>query len=147
MYNARMSIRDRSFPWILLTGDVLMLLAFVLAGQREHELTNANNPVLGILLTTGEFTVAWIAAGVWFDAFRRDHPPGMRAFMGRSLNAWLVGAPLGTLVRAIALGRADIPVAFLIVVFLVGGAMLLGWRLLFIGVWTKTNLETRRHEA
>jgi Protein of unknown function (DUF3054) len=141
------STRERSFPWILLAGDVLLLLAFVLGGQAEHELTNANNPLFGILLTTGEFTVAWIAAGVWFDAFQQDHPPALRAFMGRSLNAWLVGAPLSTLVRALVLGRADIPVAFLIVVFLVGGAMLLGWRLVFIGVWTKTYHETQRHEV
>jgi Protein of unknown function (DUF3054) len=140
-----MPTRDRFFPWILLAGDVLVLLAFVLAGQAEHELTNADNPLLGIVLTTGEFTIAWIAASVWFDAFEQDHPPSLRAFMGRSLNAWLVAAPLGTLVRALVLGRADIPVAFLIVVFLVGGAMLLGWRLVFMVVWVKTYREASIH--
>ena len=147
MYNATMFSRDRSFPWILLGGDMLVLFVFVVAGQREHELTNVNNPLLGILLTTGEFTVAWIAAGVWFGAFRRDHPPALRAFMRRSLNAWLVAAPLGTLVRALVLGRADIPAAFLVVVLVLGGAMLLGWRLLFMSVWTKTYSGSPRREA
>jgi len=139
--------RDRSFPWILLAGDVLVLFVFVVAGQREHELTNANNPLLGSLLTTGEFAVAWIASGVWFGVFQRDHPPSLRACMRRTLNAWLVAAPLGTLVRALVLGRADIAAAFLMVVLVLGGAMLLGWRLLFMSVWTKTYSESQRREA
>jgi hypothetical protein len=142
-----MSIRDRTFPWILLAGDVLVLLAFVLVGQAEHEGTNASNPLLGILLTSGEFTVAWIAAGVWFDAFQQDHPPSLRAFMGRSLNAWLVAAPLGTLVRALVLGRADIPVAFLIVVFLVCGAMLFGWRVFYYAILSVVRRADARSAA
>lgn len=128
---------------MLVVGDVLVLLVFALVGQREHEGTNADNPVLGIALTTGEFTAAWLAAAAWSGAFRRDEPPALRPFMQRSLNAWLVAAPLATLVRALVLGRADIPTAFLIVVLLLGGTMLLGWRLLYAIVFLVRRADAR----
>jgi Protein of unknown function (DUF3054) len=132
-----MAHRDRFFPWILLAGDLLVLAAFVVAGQREHEMANPNNPFLGVLLTTGEFAAAWLVAASWFGALLQDDPPSLRSFMSRSLSAWLMAAPLGVLVRALVLGRADIPTAFLIVVLGLCGALLLGWRLLFAIGWTR----------
>jgi hypothetical protein len=51
--------------------------------------------------------------------------------MGRSLNTWLVAAPLGVLLRAALLGRSVIPTPFLAVTLAVGGLFILGWRLLF----------------
>jgi hypothetical protein len=132
-----MARRDRLFAWLLVAGDLLVLLAFVLAGQQEHELANANNPLPGALLTTGEFGVAWVVAAIGFNAFRLDNPPALRSLLSRSLSAWLVAAPLGVLLRALVLSRADIPTAFLIVVLGLGGGLLLGWRLLFGFAWTR----------
>ena len=138
-----MTDRNRVLPWILLAGDILVLVLFVLAGQREHELINAGNPLLGIAQTSLEFVLAWLAAAARFGAFRRDEPSSRRAFLRRSLNAWLLAAPLATLLRALVLDRADIPTAFQIVVLLLGGALLLGWRLLYAILFIVRRADAR----
>src|SRR5438105_5231217 len=141
VYNAHMTERIRFQAWLLVMGDVMVLILFVLGGQREHELINADNPLLGVAQTSAEFVVAWLLAAAWSGAFQRDAPPAWRAFMRRSVNAWLLAAPLATLLRALVLGRADIPTAFLIVVLLLGGALLLGWRLIYAIVFVARRRE------
>ncbi len=117
--------------WALLLGDLLVLLLFVIAGKREHETLDAENPVLGIVVTALYYIPVWLVAAWLLGAYPRD-AAGARALLARTLNAWLVAAPLATLVRAYALGRVIIPVPFLLVTLGLGGALLLGWRLVFL---------------
>ncbi|MBI3360256.1 MAG: DUF3054 domain-containing protein [Chloroflexi bacterium] len=132
---------SRFAPLILIAGDLLVLLLFIFAGQREHDLTDPVHPILGVLLTTGEFAVAWLVAGWLLGAFPKmggepeDRPYGVRSLLGRSLNAWLVAAPQGVLIRAFFLKRAVIPTVFLGVTLGLGGMFLLGWRLVFALAW------------
>jgi len=65
---------SRFAPLILLVGDLIAVITFVGVGQRDHELVNEANPVLGVLLTAGEFGVPWLIAGLLLGAFRTgDH--------------------------------------------------------------------------
>lgn len=129
---------------ILLGGDLLALLAFVYIGQRDHNLVNEANPVLGVLATAGEFGVPWLIVGLLLGAFRGvsqgDHQgrPYV-SFMARSLNTWLVAAPIGILIRSYALGRAVIPTVFLVATLGFGGAFVLGWRAVFAVVWWRMD--------
>ncbi len=139
----------RFTPLILLVGDLIAVVAFVVVGQRDHNLVNEANPVLGVLMTTVELAVPWAVAGWLLGAFRMgDHVGAGLApaqgdhkgrpyvsFLARSLNTWLVAAPIGILIRSYALGRAVIPTVFLVATLGFGGTFVLGWRALFALVW------------
>jgi hypothetical protein len=150
---------SRFAPLILLVGDLIAVVAFVAVGQEDHGLVNEANPVLGVLLTAGEFGVPWLIAGLLLGAFRTgdhvgaglapaqgDHPLRFAtgifgkgrpyaSLLARSLNTWLVAAPIGILIRSYALGRAVIPTVFLVATLGFGGMFVLGWRALFALVW------------
>ena len=154
-----MKTLSRFAPLILLAGDLIAVVAFVAAGQREHELVNEASPVLGVLLTTAEFGVPWVVAGWLLGAFRvgdrvgaglapaqGDRPLRFAtgtfgkgrpyvSFLARSLNTWLVAAPIGILIRSYALGRAVIPTVFVVAALGFGGLFVLGWRAVFAVVW------------
>ncbi len=112
---------------ILLVGDLTALSLFVYIGQRNHETLGA----LRLLLNVAAFGAPWVVAAWLVGAFRGGREGRLYgwAFMARSLNAWLIAAPLGVTLRALALGRAAIPTAFALVTLGLGGAFVLGWRL------------------
>ena len=125
----------RLVPLILLLGDLLALIVFVYVGQRDHELIDEATPILGVLWTAGEFALPWIAAGWLLGAFPRGETWTTRSLLARSLNAWLVAAPLGLLLRAYVLGRAILPTVFVTATLVFGGLLMLGWRLAFALAW------------
>jgi len=114
---------------------MIALALFVYIGQRDHELVNPDQPLLGVLLTAAEFAVPWVVAGWLLGAYPRGDEVGTRSLLVRSLNTWLVAAPLGVLIRALVLGRAVIPTMFVVAAMGLGGAMVLGWRLVFVLAW------------
>ncbi len=136
----------RFTPFILVAGDLIALLLFVGIGQRDHEMVNPENPIGGLLMTAAEFFIPWLVVGWLVGAFA---PAGGetnsqqtflsvngRPIVVRALNAWLIAAPLAVLLRAMVLGRSIIPTIFLVVVMGLGGAFVLGWRLLFLlAIW------------
>jgi hypothetical protein len=132
----------RYTPFILVAGDVIALLLFVGIGQRDHEMVNPENPIGGLLMTAVDFVIPWLVVGWLVGAFapasRETNSQetflsvGGRAIIVRALNAWLIAAPLAVLLRAAVLGRSIIPTIFLVVVMGLGGAFVLGWRLLFL---------------
>jgi len=123
--------------WLLFGGDLLALILFVAVGQRDHELVNEQNPILGVLLSALYFAAPYLVAGVWLRAFSPIEDVGDRKgrpyviFFGRWLNAWLVAAPIGVLIRSYALGRAVIPTTFILAGMGFGGLFMLVWRALF----------------
>jgi len=114
---------------LLLAGDLVMLLLFIYIGQRDHELIDANSPVLGLLLPTAIFAIPWIISGILLGSYDTD--TSTRSFVARSLNTWLVAAPLAVWLRALVLGRAVVPTSFISAALGFGGLMILGWRLVF----------------
>lgn len=118
-------------PLFWLAGDVLALSAFVFIGQVDHNLVDTANPLWGVLEQVLIFGMPWLAAGLWLGAFRLAEG-GARAFLLRSLNTWLVAAPLGLLLRSYVLGRAVVPTNFITATLVFGGLFVLGWRVLFV---------------
>lgn len=120
----------------LMLGDILTLLLFVYIGQIDHALTDAENPLRGILFTALPFLIPWLITASALGAYRVSADDlSWRVAFWRLLNAWLVAAPLGVLLRALWLERAVIPTAFLLAALGFGGAMLLAWRIGYVLVW------------
>ncbi len=111
---------------------------FVIVGQRDHNLINEANPVLGVLLTTVEFAGPWVVAAWLLGALPRGPGLTTRTLLLRSLNAWLVAAPLGVMLRSFFLARA-IPAGFMLAALGFGGLFLLGWRLAFGLAWARLS--------
>ena len=121
---------SRSRTLILAAGDLIALLIFVVIGQADHNTLNQSNPILGALPNLVALAIPWFIVAFLLRAFPRK-TMRLPQFLGRSALAWLIAAPLGLLLRAILQHRGGIPIPFLIVTLLVGGLMLLGWRLVF----------------
>lgn len=126
----------------LMLGDIVTLLLFVYIGQADHELVDAENPVRGLLLASLPFILTWLVAATVLGTYRvsKDDLQWRVAFW-RLLNAWLVAAPLGVILRAVWLDRAVIPTAFVLAALGFGGVMLLAWRAAYILVWRSRHRE------
>lgn len=116
------------FPYLLLVGDALALLAFVYVGQQDHATLNTTAPLWGLLPTWGSFALVWSVVSVALRAFPSAEGFTPRAFLTRSLNAWLIAGPLGVVARAFITGREAIPSSFFVAALVFGGLFVLGWR-------------------
>ena len=114
-------------PWWLLAGDWLVLLLFVFIGQRDHGIAG-QGALTSYLGTSVSLIVCWTAAAALLGAYRLRPLPGWGPWLARALNAWLVGAPLGLVLRALLRGQDAIPVVFILVALSIGGLMMVGWR-------------------
>lgn len=115
---------------VLIVGDWLALAFFVLIGQLDHGLIG-ENPLPRLLTTTAELALPWTLVGWLLGAFRPVEAESWRAFLGRTLVAWLAAAPLALLLRAYLHGQAVIIVIFMVVTLALGGLFLLAWRLVY----------------
>ncbi|MCL4863554.1 MAG: DUF3054 family protein, partial [Caldilineaceae bacterium] len=105
-------------------------------GQRDHGLVDAANPLWGVLWTAAPFVVVWLPVAALLGVYPLRAGASQRVVLTRALNAWLVAAPLGILLRAYILGRAVIPTSFLVATLGFGGLFLLGWRVVALMIWT-----------
>ncbi len=119
---------------ILLIGDVIALLLFVLVGERQHDLSQSN-----FLTTALPFIVLWIIAGLLLDAFPQKAAVNARTIFGAAINTWLIVAPFGIFVRALLLNSAIILVPFFVAATGFSGLFILAWRLIFFTLWRFAN--------
>ena len=105
-------------PALALSGDLVVLVVFVLVGRRSH---HEDAGLAGFLRVWWPFAVAlgvaWLVTGLWRAPLS----------WGRAAVAWLVTVGLGMTLRIVVEGR-EFKVAFTIVTLLFVGAGMLGWR-------------------
>lgn len=131
----------RTAPFVLLIGDLVAMLLFVFIGQRDHSVADPQ-PVLRLIVTAGEFALPWVIAAFLLGAYPAGALPVTPArFLARSLNAWLVAAPLGALLRSFVNGSGVILSPFLLVTLGLGGAFILAWRLIYTLVVRRGQLR------
>ena len=116
-------------PWWLLAGDWLVLLLFVFIGQRDHAISGPG-ALPSLLNTAFSLGLPWTVAAFVLGAYRLRPLPGWQVWLGRALNAWLVAAPLGLVLRALLRNQDAIPVIFILIAMSIGGLMIVGWRAL-----------------
>jgi len=124
----------RRISWIIILGDVILLLLFAYGGEVSHELFYPDSLALSVLHAALPFALAWFPVAFILGALA--DPRGSRPMDGiaRTVGAWLIAAPLGIVVRGWLINRAVIPMAFLLVTYAMGLALFVSWRLIFIFV-------------
>ena len=133
-------MKNRTDFWVrisLLLGDLAAITLFVFLGQQDHGTTDLNNPLLGLLRASFPFLITWIIVALIVGAYPPAAEISTRRVILRGLNAWLIAAPLGLLLRAYLLQRGTIPPIFMLLTLLIGGAFVLIWRLLFVFIWQR----------
>jgi len=131
------------FRILLLLGDLAAILLFVFIGQQDHATTDPDNPVLGLLKAAFPLLITWLVVALAVQAYPKADEMTLRRLLIRGLNAWLIAAPLGLMLRAFLFDRGGIPAVFMLLTLLVAGAFILLWRLLFGLVWRKKSESER----
>ena len=129
------SALKRFTPLLIVLGDLIALLLFVYIGQRDHGLVDTENQIQGLLWAGWAFALTWVIAAALLRALPNAATLSARSLLANGLNAWLVAAPLGVLLRAYFLGRAVIPTSFLAATLGFGGLFVLGWRVFCLLLW------------
>lgn len=120
-------MNPRQLNPLLLVGDWVVLALFVFLGQLDHDVLDIGRLLMQVVV----LAIPWTVASLLLGAQQVGTGAGWAPFMGRTVVAWLVAAPLGLIIRALVQGQATIIVAFMLVTMGLGGLFLLGWRALY----------------
>jgi hypothetical protein len=88
-----------------------------------------------------------MAVALIWGVYRITAETSGREFLARSLTAWLIGTPLALLLRAYLHGQATIIVIFMAITMGLGGALLLGWRILFLLIRRRFRAQSQSPES
>lgn len=110
---------------VVATGDLLLILAFVVVGEIRHGVAPLARP--GVVVDTATpFVVAWFGAAVVAGLYRTEWTP--REAGSRTAVAWVTAAIVALGLRATPLFHGDFALAFLLVSVGVGLVLLVPWR-------------------
>ncbi len=122
----------------LASGDLLMLLTFVIIGRISHGMTS--DWLVNVLRIATPFVLGWVIAALLFSAYRPWLWRRPTDFLVRSAAAWFLGNGLAFLLRYFVMqDRITLPFALTSIAFT--GLFLLAWRIAFL-VW-QTQTERR----
>ncbi len=130
---------------ILINGDLLVILSFVLIGRGSHSL--AITDFDAIFSTALPFVIGWILITPWFGIYKQEISQNWRKLIPRLLIAWAVAGPISLALRALFLGRAipaGIVPMFAITTMLYIAIVALLWRLTYIW-WVNRNRQSSRN--
>lgn len=128
---------------ILVIGDLLTLLLFAWIGRRSHALSATD--IGAIIKTAAPFVISWFVVTPWFGLYSLEVSQNWRKWLPRLLIAWLIGAPLALILRALWLDRSipgGLNPTFALVAFGFTTLFLLIWRLAY-SWWANRDTETR----
>lgn len=118
-----------SLPPVLVIGDVLALLIFVIIGRLSHGFTN--DWLINVARIATPFLIGWFAVALLIGAYRADLLRAPTALLWRSAVAWIVGDLLAFALRAFLFqNNVTLPFALTSVAFT--GLFLLGWRAVYL---------------
>lgn len=132
----RSRVEPTSLAAGLVVGDVLAISAFIAAGRQQHMGQAVGSPV-GFLDTLTPFLVGWAIAAVIGGLYRRDAVATPRRAISWTLPAWVLALAIGMGLRATPVFSGGTAATFVIVAFVAGGALLVGWRVLAAAVTSK----------
>jgi hypothetical protein len=125
----RSQIEPTSLAAGLVVGDVAALAAFVAAGRQQHLGTPIGDPV-NFLDTLAPFLIGWAIAAVVGGLYTSDAVLTPRRAISWALPAWVLAVVVGMGLRATSLFTGSAAPTFIIVTFVVGGTLVVGWRAL-----------------
>ena len=130
---------------VLIAGDLLVLLLFVMIGRRSPSMLTID--VKAFLSTAIPFFIGWFAVTPWFGLFSADVSQNWRKLVPRLLIAWAIGGPLALILRAWLLGRAipgGIPISFVAAGLGFSTLFMLAWRLGFSWWCSRLGNQTQK---
>ncbi|HMQ51178.1 MAG TPA: DUF3054 domain-containing protein [Anaerolineae bacterium] len=119
--------------WLLLVGDLLVILSFVWVGRGSHSLALTDLPA--ILFTALPFAIAWLGVMPWFGIYRSEIALQRGKLLPRLLGGWLLAGLLAQVLRTFFLGRdlaTGIMPTFALISMVYIGLVALLWRLAYI---------------
>lgn len=113
---------------LFLAGDLLAIAAFVVIGELSHgyELVGDAPRIAG---TFAQFLVGWLVVSFPLGVYARDYRTDLRRSTVLVLGAWFGADVVAQGLRSTAAFPGSAAVTFAIVAFLVGGVLLVTWRL------------------
>jgi hypothetical protein len=113
----------------LAVGDVAAILAFIVAGEFQHNADPVGNPAL-VATGAAPFLLAWTVVAFFGGLYTRDAVASPRRALSWAVPAWVVATLLGHALRSTELFRGGTAISFVLVTMAVGGVLLVGWRIL-----------------
>ncbi len=117
----------RNVTAILILGDMFMLYLFSMLGRMAHQ-----EPLnfLAVSETTAPFVVGWLIAAVLVGAFKLENLTTIRDAIQKTALAWLIGVPLGLVIRAVILQRW-FHWSFVLITMVGTLVLMMVWRMLY----------------
>lgn len=110
-----------------LAGDVLAVLAFVVAGEIQHNVDPVRYP-MQVVDTAVPFLVGWVVAATLVGAYAAAARQSVRRATLTALLGWVLADALGQALRATSLFGGDADPIFFVVALLAPLPLMLGWR-------------------
>lgn len=112
----------------LAAGDVLAIAAFATLGAAHHGESVLSNPA-HVGLVAVPFLLGWALAALLGGLYTPDAISTPRRVASWTVPAWIVATLVGQGLRATPLIPGGTAPAFVAVTLVVGGALVVGWRL------------------
>jgi hypothetical protein len=133
----RSRVEPSSLAAGLVVGDVLAIATFIAAGRQEHMGQPIGDPV-GFLDSLAPFLIGWAIAALVGGLYTRDAVLTPRRAISWALPAWVLALLIGMGLRASSLFTGTAAPTFVLVTFVVGGTLLVGWRALAAVIASRT---------
>ncbi len=118
--------------WPIAVGDLIALLAFLLAGTLQHwtpEQLQADPTIY--LLAAGPFILGWLVCAPLIGAYSPGGGSAPNSSIPLAIRSWIPAALVGLVIRVVAIPDRGADITFA-VIMLVGGVVVLSlWRFLY----------------
>lgn len=123
--NTRVELSSRTAALAL--GDVLAILLFVVAGEYSHGIDPLGN-VGRVGGTLAPFLIGWGIVAVVGGFYAQRSRLSLGRTVGLTFVGWVVAVVIAQALRATAVFHGDAAITFALVSVFVGGALVVGWR-------------------
>jgi hypothetical protein len=127
-----------TLPVVLLIGDLLALLIFVIIGRLSHGFTS--DWLLNVARIATPFLIGWFVVAIPVGAYRADRLTSPGWLMGRTAIAWLVGDGVAFALRAL-LFQNNVTWPFALTSIAFTGLFLLGWRIGYLWWYNRPKVH------
>lgn len=125
---------------ILILGDLIVLYLFMMLGRMSHQ-----EPLgfLAVSETAVPFIVGWLIAVILVGAYRLDQLQTYGGAVKKAVLAWIIGMPLGFIIRALILQRW-FHWSFIAITLFGTLLFILAWRMLFTFILQQKSGSSRQ---
>ncbi|WOG91886.1 hypothetical protein DCAR_0311141 [Daucus carota subsp. sativus] len=118
---------------LLAGGDVLALLLFSAIGRFSHGFSVVD---VETLRTADPFIAGWVLSAYFLGGYGEDGRGvnGLSQAVIAAAKSWIVGIPLGIIIRGLAAGHVP-PTSFILVTMGSTSVLLIGWRTLLYSIF------------